>query len=548
LPARRCRIQLATLLLAALALAAGCRQRPAPEQGASEPPGTPVRGGTVVIGWPAEPNGINPLIVPGSQVAGEVIRQLFLNLLQEQPDYQDHPPTFAPLLARAYEFSDDHLTLTFHLREDAAWSDGVPVTADDVRWTWQAQIHPDIAWEGASKKAAIRDVEVVDPHTARFHFKRAYAGQLLDVNEGGILPKHLWSALPFADWRKQADWFRQHAVFDGPFMVASWTPQQEVVLKRNPRYFVKDRPYIERLVLRVVPDQASLVTQLLAGDIDIVAQVAPGDVPRIKASPRLQLVPYWFNLYVVCGWNNREPLFSDPEVRRALTLGIDRQKIVDTLLGSYGRVASTPVPQIIWAHDRTIQPWPYDPAAARRILAAKGWKDGDGDGVLDKGGKPFAFDLETNAGNQWRNDAAVMIQDQLKKIGVRAEPRIIEFNALLDRTDKGTFQAAIMGFSVDTGLDLRTNYHSTSIQQGNYVRYHSPEVDRLIDVAANARQPLDALPALTRIQQIIHQDQPVTFLWESQRLTATSKRLHNFRPTPSATTYKLEDWWIEPKK
>src|SRR6185436_340696 len=218
----------------------------------------------------------------------DVLRRLFLPLVEEQADYQDHPPTFLPGLAERWEFSDDHLLLTFHLRPNVLWSDGVPVTAEDVRWTWQAQLNPDIAWESAYKKALITDVEIVDPLTVRFHFQRAYASQMLDVNEGQILPKHAWGALPFAKWRDSADWFKAHMVVDGPFKVLSWTPQQEVVLGRNERYYDKTRTYLDRVILRIIPDQASLMTQLLAGDLDFVPQLAPADAPRVKANPQLQ--------------------------------------------------------------------------------------------------------------------------------------------------------------------------------------------------------------------------------------------------------------------
>ena len=117
-----------------------------------------------------------------------MIVQLFARLVREESDFERHPPTFSPWLARSWDWSPDHKVLTFHLRENARWSDGVPVDADDVRWTWQEQVSPDIGWQSAFMKKDIADVEVADPHTIRFRFKRVYAKQLTDVNEGGILP------------------------------------------------------------------------------------------------------------------------------------------------------------------------------------------------------------------------------------------------------------------------------------------------------------------------------------------------------------------------
>ncbi|HEX9940595.1 MAG TPA: ABC transporter substrate-binding protein [Thermoanaerobaculia bacterium] len=539
-----------TALLLAGSLIAGCdRGQEEPAGPAAAPASGPRRGGTVVTGWISEPGGVNYLILPNSQHTNEMLFRVFLHLIEEQPDFQDHPPTFAPQLATSWEWSPDHKTLTFHLRDDVVWTDGVPVTAEDVRWTWQAQINRDVAWELADSKQWITDVEVVGPHTVRYHYSRVYAKQLLDANEGAIVPKHAWERLPFSQWRQNGDWFKQHRVANGPFTIASWKPQQQIVLQRNDRYYEKGLPRLDRVVLRQIPDQAAGLTQLLNGELDFVTQIAPSDVPRVQANPRLEMIAYWFNLYVFIGWNNDRPLFKDPEVRRALTLAIDRKTIVDTLLGPYGRVASSPILTTVWAHDRSIQPWPYDPAAARRILAAKGWKDTNGDGVLDKGGKPFAFELISNAGNQLRTDATVMIQDQLKKVGVRATPRQIEFNTLIDQTMAGNFDAAILGYSMDTSLDLRSTFHSEAMDENgnNTARYSNPEVDRLIELAASQPDMLSEKPYLDRIQQILHREQPFTFLWESQRLTAANKRVRNVKPTMVASFFNLKEWWIEPE-
>jgi len=337
-------------------------------------------------------------------------------------------------------------------------------------------------------------------------------------------------------------------VVDGPFTIGSWTPQQQVVLQRNERYYEKGFPRLDRVVMRIVSSQSAGIAQLLNGELDFLPQIGVGDVKRVQAAPQVQLISYWFNVYVTVGWNNDNPLFQDSEVRRALTLGIDRKTIVETLLGSYGRVADSPILSMVWAHDDTIKPLPYDPAEAKRILAAKGWKDTDGDGVLDKGGKPFSFELITNAGNQLRTDATVMIQDQLKKIGVQAVPRQVEFNTFLNQTSDGKFAAAMIGFTMDTSLDMTSNYHSKSITEGaNFVRYRSPEMDRLLETAENQPDMKAERPYLNQIQQLVHRDQPVTFLWESQRLTAVSKRVKDVRPTLTYSFFNLKEWWVEPK-
>lgn len=537
------------LPLAAL-LASGCRPAEEKEPGPANASAAeaPRRGGTIVTGWTAEPGGVNEMIQPTSQASSEVVFRIFLHLMEEQPDYTEHPPTMKPQLAESWEWSPDHKVLTFHLRKGAVWSDGVPITAEDVRFSWQAQTHPDVSWDNAVSKQWIENVEVVDPHTVRFHFSRVYSAQLLNANEGVILPKHAWGKLPFSEWRKSADWFKKNLVVSGPFTVASWEPQQQLVLVRNERYYEKGLPYLDKVVMRFISDQPSLIPQLLSGDLEFSPQITPSDVPRIQASPRLEVRDYWVNLYVGIGWNNEHPLFRDPEVRRAITLATDRQTIVETLLGDYGKVAVSPVPSFIWAHDKTIQPWPYDPAQARQILAARGWKDSDGDGVLDKDGKPFAFEILTNAGNQLRIDAAVMVQDQLKKVGIQVEPRQVEFNTLVERTIAGDFEGSIIGFSVDTSLDLTSSFSTQGIADGsNYMRYRNAEVDRLIAEALRQTEMAQMGPYVKQVQQIIHREQPLTFLWESKRLSVVSKRIRNARPSPSSAFFNLREWWVRPE-
>lgn len=540
----------ATLLFAAaLALLAGCGDGGKPP---AQPPAAagPHRGGTIVTGWGAEPSGLNEYITPSTNTTNEVLFQVFQHLLEEQPDFFERPPTLTPKLAESYEWSDDHKVLTFHLRKNLVWSDGVPLTSEDVRWTWQAQRSPEVAWDSAFMKDEITDVEAVDPHTVRFHFRRAYAKQLQDANEGVILPRHVWSKLPFSKWRESADWFKQNLVAAGPFKVHSWTPQQELVLVRNERYFQKDRPYLDRVVLRFVPDPSAMMTQLLNGELDFVLQVSPSDAKRILEAPHLQLVPFLSNLSVVVSWNLEDPLFSDPEVRRALTLALDRKAIVDTILMGYGQVGASPIVSEVWAHDRSIQPLPYDPAEARRILAAKGWRDSNGDGVLDRNGKPFAFELISNSNNQQRADALVMIQDQLKKVGIQAMPRILEFNTLIAQTNSGDYQASTAGFVMDTSLDLTGNYHSRAFPPNgsNFMRYTNPEADRLMDLVAAAPDLRAVLPQIHALEQIIVRDQPVTFLWESQRLAVVSKRVHDAKPNQVRGFFNLKDWWIEPPR
>jgi peptide/nickel transport system substrate-binding protein len=536
------------LALALLLAACGGPDSAAGPAAASEPgQAAPHRGGTVVLASTADLGGLNELTSSESTVNLYVHRLLFHNLLDEQADFTSGPATFKPLLARSWEWSPDHKVLTLRLREGLVWSDGAPITAEDVRFSWQAQVHPDVAWGEAYFKQHIDDVEVVDPLTVRVRFDSVYATQLLDFNEGFILPKHAWGKLPFSQWRQNADFFRDNLVTSGPFVLEAWRTQQEIALRRNPRYFDPELPRLDRVVFRVIPMATNQVTQLLAGGVDVLPQVPSAEVERIRRSDRAHVEPYWGRRYVFVMWNVAVPLFADAEVRRALTLAIDRETIVETLWGERARLSKSPIVESVWAHDKSLKPWPFDPQQARQILAARGWRDSDGDGVLDKGGKRFAFDLLSNQGNSERQAAAEMIQAQLKNVGIVAQPRILEFNTLIDRLERHQFDASMMGWGIPTTLDLEYAFHTRSITEGsNYGGYSSPEVDRLIAEVRAQRELADAGPLLHRLQQAIHRDQPFTFLWESQDLMGVANHVQDVHPNALSPLWNLKEWWVEP--
>lgn len=497
-------------------------------------------------GFAADIGGINELIAHTTALNDHVLFRVFLHLLEENPDFKDHPPTFSPQLAHSYEWSEDHKVLTFHLRDDVYWTDGVPVTAEDVEWTWRAQVHPDVVWEGAFLKNDISKVEAVDPHTVRFHFNRIHPAQLLHANEGMILPKHVWGELPFSEWRKNSHWFYENLVTNGPFKLESWKPDEEIVLVRNEDYFEEGVPYLDRAIFRIVPDQTSQITQLRAGQLDFISNVPPDEADQLARTPGLKLKDYWSIGFIFVTWNNENPLFSDPKVRRALTQGINRQGIVEGLWGEYAQVATSPIVESVWVHNQDIEPWPYDPEAARRLLAEAGWEDTDGDGILDKDGRPFRFEILNHTGNRQREDATIIIQQDLRRLGIEAQPRLLDFGTFIAAMKQGKYEAAVVGMTMATDLNLRHLFHSDQVDVGmNAARYRNAEVDRLIEEANRQKDQEDMAPYLLRLQEILHQEQPMTFLWFSKRLNVHSTRVRGVQSNLLSPWYGLRYWWID---
>lgn len=485
----------------------------------------------------------NELIVQQTLGHKAITSQLLLPLMNEESDFREGPPSWRPALAETWEFSEDRLVLTVRIRPGAVWSDGQPLTASDVRFTWQAQTDPDVAWIHSYAKEAITDVEVVDDRTVRFRFSRVSPTQLADVAPEAVLPRHAWAQRPFAEWRGDPGWFFERLVASGPFLLENRTPGRELVLGRNPDYFEVDLPRLERVVLRTAADGAALTTQLLAGELDVVTGIGAADAQRIEGRSGLRLHAYSSRQYTFVSWNTGRTWFEDAATRRALALAVDRQAIVDTVWRGYARVGSSPIPSDVWARDPRLEAWPHDPEAARTALAAAGWSDLDGDGVLERNGEPFRFELATFAGAAARWDAMQMIQADLRAVGIDAQPRRFDPNALLPRLLGNDFDAAVSGFAIDTTLDLRPTFHSESIGGGhNYAAYANPEVDGLIESVASRLDPLTGLEDLHRLQRILHEDQPMLVLWEPLTLAAFNEELESVSPNALSPLANLEEW------
>jgi peptide/nickel transport system substrate-binding protein len=326
------------------------------------------------------------------------------------------------------------------------------------------------------------------------------------------------------------------AIASGPFLLQSHAPGQEIVLVRNPK--VEPPPLLDKVVIRVVPDVGSLLTQVLAGEIDYVEGIPPREAARVRGTTGVALRAFDYPMVDYLGWNEAKPPLDDPQVRRALTLAIDRQALVDELLAGFGKVAAGPLPSFLPGADASLAPLPYDPAESKRLLAAKGYGEGK---------KPLVLEAVTNLGNRVREEALVKIQAQLAKVGVQLTPRPLEMASLRTRVSAGDFEATLGGWRWAGTPDLVPLFGSDGRppKGSNIVGYRSPEADAALALATSANDWKDAQAALAQVQQVLHRDQPCTFLWEAQRLAAVSRRLQGATPTvPSDPLRWLATAWI----
>ena len=485
-------------------------------------------GEPLIIGTPTTFESVNELVASGSGFNTWVVRQMFLCLADENLDPSGADASFSPRLADSWSFSEDGLELTFQLRDDVRWSDGVPVTARDVRFTWQAQTSPDVAWNYADFKEGIRDVEVVDDHTVRFLFDEANSINMFAAVEGGILPSHAWSQLPFDQWRSQPEWFLEHLVVNGPYHLEDWQPRQRLVLEANPDYVEAGLPSIGRVIFLNIEEPAARLARLRSGEIDVVYGVDPADQAVIERSESLRLHAYPSRNFNLIFWNTERPWFAEAGVRRALALATDREEIVRTLWGDLAKTHESMISSWHWAHSGR-DPLGHDPEAARRLLDEAGWLVG-ADGVRVKDGTRFSFELTTNPGDEVRWNAMQLIAEDLAEVGVEVRTRRIEFQRLSAMNYAHDFDATLTALSMDTSLETGHALHRESIDGGfNFGSFRNEEVEqhieairKLVDIEVDREQ---ARVHVAEIERLLQEEQPFLFLWEPLQLLAADSEV-----------------------
>jgi peptide/nickel transport system substrate-binding protein len=346
-------------------------------------------------------------------------------------------------LAEKWEASEDQLTIRFHLRRNVRWHDGKPCTGRDVEYTYKLYVDPATPTPYADTFMRIKKLRLLDDYTVDVTYEAPYAPALDSWVYNKILPRHLLEGTDVT-----ASPLKREPVGTGPYRFKEWQTGEKIVLESNPDYF-EGRPYLSRIVMRIIPDQATMFLELEAGDLDH-ARLSSLQFAR-------QTDTAWFKKtfkkyrhsdfgYVYLGYNLQDWKFKDKRVRQALTTAVDRETIVKCVNLGFAQVAYTPYkPDCFW-HNSNVKKWPYDPERAKKMLAEAGWEDTDGDGILDKDGRPFEFTIITNQGNVERKNACTMIQCYLKKVGIRVQIRVLEWAAFLKHfLDKRNFEAYLCG-------------------------------------------------------------------------------------------------------
>jgi len=446
-------------------------------------------------------------------------------------------------LAESWEISEDNLTITFKLRQGVKWHDGSPFTSADVLFTYQLYTDPKTPTAYAESFKQVSSAEAPDPYTFRVSYPEPYAPALISWGMA-IHPKHLLEGKDVTKSR-----LSRAPIGTGPYMFKEWSSGEKIVLEANPEYF-EGQPYIKRVVYRIIPDQSTQFLELQTGSLDFMG-LSPLQFDRqtdTVAFKRLYNKYNYLNFgYSYLGYNLNRPLFQDKRVRQALTYAIDKQEIIEGVLLGYGRAATGPYKPDTWVYNTGVKQYGYNPQKARELLEAAGWRDQDGDGIVEKDGKPLAFTIVTNQGNDLRAKSGEIIQRRFREVGVDVQLRIIEWATFLKEfINPGNFDATILGWTGGPEPDQFNIWHSskTGPRQLNFIGFKNTEVDTLLE---NGRRTFDLQERkryYDRFQEILAEEQPYTFLYVAEALPALAKRFRGVEPAAAGIRYNFIDWYV----
>ncbi|QNG59587.1 peptide-binding protein [Bacillus sp. PAMC26568] len=506
----------------------------------SEDAGEPQMGGDIVVGSIGAPTLFNPLY--STDVSSSDIEDFIYDGLV------DSDTEFNPVLniAEDIQTSEDGLTYTVKIKEGIKFHDGEDLTADDVVFTYSIPKSPDYVGERGSAFESMESVTKKGDYEVEFKLSKKDASFYPVTLSYGILPEHILKDVPVGELGEH-EFNTKSPIGSGPFKFVEWKDGEYVKVEKNPDYF-QGEPYLDSITYKIVPDQDALLAQLQAGDVHFT-EVPGTDIETVKSTFSGVKVESGLGLsYTYVGWNEKNELFKDVKVRQALTQAIDRKTIVAQVMNGDGEVADVPESPLSFAYSDDVTKFEFDPEAAKATFKEAGWEDTDGDGILDKDGKKFSFTLKTNQGNKIREDIAVVVQQQLKEVGIEVKPEIVEWSAFIEQVSAPNwdYEAMILGWSLSTFPDQYDIFHSSQAAEGlNMIHYSNPEVDKLIDEAKQILDQDEYAAAYGEIYKLLAEDQPYTFLYYPNVHRVMPENLQGYEFNAKSEYYNIHKWWLK---
>jgi peptide/nickel transport system substrate-binding protein len=440
-------------------------------------------------------------------------------------------------LAERWEHSPDYRTWTYYLRRDVRWHDGVPVTAHDFKFSLELFAHPAVLLPANDLWFDMESVTVLDEFTFTITYTRPR--RALDIY-AVVYPKHLLEDLDPKEFYLWDFW--THPIGNGPFRYVRHVPKTMMELEANSDFY-QGKPKIERVVFKF--GGSAHLTELLSGNVDVVPNFNPADIPKLAADDRFRVyqMSYTWSLYPIY-WNHHHPLFRDSMVRRALTLAINRRELVQ--VQNYPE--NTPIFDVIYTWRQFVrgelpEPLPYDPERAKQLLEEAGWRDQDGDGIRERAGEEARF--TAMALEEKMVQPAIYVQEQLRRVGIQMEVRPMADGPLRARLRAGEFEAVFDNFVNLPRYILNSKWFSP----GSPIGYTNPQIVKLLQAAAITFE-FEARDQIYReLMTIFREEIPMTFLFPGMVTHVAHRRLRGLENSSRPELIrKMAGLWLEEEK
>jgi peptide/nickel transport system substrate-binding protein len=499
-------------------------------------PGKPGYGDTIITGSIGEPSNLIPILSSDS-ASHEVASYIYNGLVK-----YDKNLNIIGDLAESWDISKDNLSITFHLKKNVRWHDGTPFTARDVMYTYKVIVDPNTPTAYSGDFKLVKEARIIDDYTFKVTYGEPFAPALISWG-ASILPAHLLEGKDIT-----TSPLTRKPVGTGMYIFKEWIAGDRVLLSANNNYF-DGRPYIDRSIIRIVPDSATMFLELKQYGVDMMGltplqAVRQTDYPKFKRE--FNKFKYLSFTYVYLGYNLKHKFFKDTKVRQAISYAINKQEIIDGVLLGQGVEATGPFKPDMWSYNGNVKKYEYNTKEALALFHEAGFKKGT-NGMLEKDGAPFEFTVLVNQGNTVRIQCAELIQKRLSEIGIKVKIRVIEWASFINEfIDKKNFEAVILGWSIPQDPDIFDIWHSS--KQGkkelNFMSFENREVDELLVKARHTLNREERKKYYFRIQEILAEEQPYTFLFIPYANIALHRRFKGIEPAPAGLMYNFDKWYV----
>lgn len=511
--------------------------------------GAPRPGGTLVVRINANPPSLDPLLDSDWWTSRIARHNLLETLVQSDP--RDHPRYRPiPALATSWEVSEDRLVYTFHLRDGVRWHDGRPFTSRDVKFTFDRILDPDVrAMHVRQSFVDLASVATPDERTVVLRFRKPFVWVLEKLAGVPILPAHAFEGYEGPKFNTAP--YHRAPIGTGPFRFVSFEDAKAITFERNDEYWGK-KAWVDRVVYRIVPEPNVAQQLLLRGEIDLDISLTAEQYVKLAWEPkvveRYHRVKYFENAFAWIGWNNRRELFRDARVRRALAMLLDRETVRTGLYEGLPELANCVFYHLGPGCDPATKVPDFDPEGAMRLLEEAGWRDTDGDGILDKDGRPFRFTMTIPSGNPVNEAVVLLYKQQLYRAGIEMELQKIEWSVYAARLRSQQFDACMLQWvSSDAEIDPFQIWHSSQVDGGsNYVGFVHPEIDRLAERVRSTFDPDERQAIYRRFNQLVIDEQPLLPIFHLPRRALVHRRLKGVYLSPMQF-FQVSEIWIDPE-